>query len=172
MIKIKTKKRYLTIGIILFTVITCLFFILNKKKEISLIVPFEKNYSQEKIESAVEIPVKENPVKQNIKSLSDYKSIKISLEVFEKSYKTEVKEGSSVFEAMQKIKEDGDKNNLFDFKYKETSGLGSFVTEINGEKGTPGKYWIYYVNNTKATIGVSKFLLKEGDIIRWNQEGL
>ena len=50
--------------------------------------------------------------------------------------------------------------------------MGSFVTGINNNKGSPGKYWIYYVNDKKASVGVSNYILKEGDIINWKQEGI
>ena len=92
--------------------------------------------------------------------------IKVSLDVLGNTYITEVKDGSSIFDAMNKMKED----NLFNFKYTEHLGLGAFVSEINGVKGTPGKYWIYYVNDIKASIGISNYILKAGDIIKWKQE--
>lgn len=92
--------------------------------------------------------------------------IKVSLEVSDKIYSIDTKEGDSVFDAMKKLKE----NNLFDFEYTEHLGLGAFVNEINGIKGTPGKYWIYYINDTKASYGISNYILKSGDIISWKQE--
>jgi hypothetical protein len=52
------------------------------------------------------------------------------------------------------------------------SGLGNFIDEINGIKGTKGRYWIYYINNKKASVGVSKYFVKNGDIIKWSQEGI
>ena len=105
------------------------------------------------------------------KALSE-KNTKVSLTVQEKKYETEIKEGSTVFEAMKKIQDESSSTNPFSFKYKENPGLGSFVTEINNIVGSPGKYWIYYVNGNKASVGVSTYLLKEGDIINWNQEGI
>lgn len=93
-------------------------------------------------------------------------NIKVSLKVFDKVYNVEVVEGSSVFDVMKKLKE----NNLFDFDYIEHLGLGAFVNEINGTKGTPGKYWIYYINDTKASVGISNYILKSGDNIIWKQE--
>ena len=147
-----------------------------KKEEPSTqMVPLNQNNIEDKVSAEKEIPVKEKPIKENIPlisdaEISDSNNLKVSLEVLDKVYKTEINEGSSVFDAMKEMKDATE--SLFDFKYKETPGLGNFVTEINGMKGTPGKYWIYYVNNKKATIGASQYVLKEGDIIRWNQEGL
>ena len=98
------------------------------------------------------------------------KNVKVSLEVLDKKYKTNIEENSTVFEVMKKIEEENTEDNLFNFKYIEYASLGSFITEINGIKGTPGKYWIYYINSKEASVGVSKYILKSGDIISWKQE--
>ena len=164
----KKNRKYIAIVFIaIIFLIGYLFF--NREKEISLYVPYDANYSHEKIEpsSQISVPLKKDKVA--IKKL-DFKNIKISLFVLSKKYETEIKEGSSVFDAMKKIEEENIKVNIFNFKYTENPMLGSFVTEINGEKGIPGKYWIYYVNDKKASIGVSNYILKEGDIISWKQE--
>jgi hypothetical protein len=167
---LKTKKQYILIGGVLVTIVVGFILIFNTKREIPRIVTSDNNYIEEKIELKPEIPIKE---KKKVELLAqDVERIKISLEVSGKSYKSEVKIGSSVFEAMEIIKRESTETNLFDFKSKVTPGLGNFITEINGLKGSPGKYWIYYVNNEKATIGASKYILKEGDIIKWNQEGI
>lgn len=169
----KIKKQYLIgLALLIIFIISLSFLFVNRKKEIPIIVPVDKNYSQERIEPIKEIQIKGKDKKESLPVLGYSENIKIELEVSDKKYETEVKEGSSVFEAMEKIKNDSVMDNSFDFKYKETPGLGNFITEINGMKGAPGKYWIYYINNEKATIGASKFILKQGDIIRWNQEGL
>ena len=94
------------------------------------------------------------------------KDIQVTLNVLDKKYQVDTKENSTVFEVMEKI----EKENLFNFKYKEHIGLGIFITEINGIKSGSGKYWIYYVNGKEASVGVSKNVLKDGDIISWKQE--
>jgi len=104
-----------------------------------------------------------------VKPLSE-KNVKVSLEILDKKYETNIEENSTVFEVMKKIEKENTKDNLFNFEYTEYASLGSFITEINGIKGTPGKYWIYYVNNIEASVGVSKYILKSGDIISWKQE--
>ncbi len=81
-----------------------------------------------------------------------------------KSYFVEIKDGDTVYDAMKNLQKD--KINNFSFNYKEYSGLGIFVEEINGVGGD-GKYWIYTVNGNEASVGVSKFKLKSGDIINW-----
>lgn len=91
------------------------------------------------------------------------KTMNVSLWVLGKKYNTKIKENSSVLDAMEKIKEE---NNNFNFKYKEYPSLGIFVEEINNICGG-GKYWIYSVNGKEASVGVVKYILKEGDIISW-----
>lgn len=165
----KTKERKILIGgsILICVVLAFLFF--NKKKEISIIVPFEQNYTEEKIEPV--IPIK-NQKSSEIQAIRNENNIKVTLSVLDKKYDIEVKKGSTVFEMMEVLEKQSREDNLFSFKYTNNMSMGSFVTEINGVKGTPGKYWIYYVNNKLASIGVSKYVLKEGDIISWKNEGI
>jgi transcriptional regulator len=166
----KIKKQYIIIGLTLSLILIISFFFFKEKK-VSLVVPYEQNYTEVEVGSNIETYIKENVSQIKPKALS-IKNIKISLAVSDKKYNTEIKEGSSLFELMEKIKEESVEGKIFDFKYKETSGLGNFVTEINGEKGTPGRYWIYYVNGRLGSVGVSNYILKNGDIINWNQEGI
>jgi len=168
----KIKKQRIFIGITIVIILIIGFLYLNNKKELSVIVPIDQNYNQDKIKYKIEIPTKEILKKENLPIVIDTNNIKVSLIVSDKKYETKIKEGSTVFEAMKKIEEESTSDNLFSFKYTEHSGLGSFITEINEIKGTPGKYWIYYVNNEKASVGVSKYIMKEGDIINWKQEGI
>lgn len=93
--------------------------------------------------------------------------IGVTLKVLDKVYLVNVEDGASVYDAMVKIKIE---NSDFDFKYKEYSSLGIFIYEINGQNGTSGKYWIYYINNKEASVGVSNYILKDGDSILWVQE--
>jgi len=142
-----------------------------KQKELSLLVPYEKNYTEIKVESKMEPIIKEK-VSQPVPKALPVQGLKISLNVLDNKYITETKEGSSLFEVMEEIKKESVEGKIFDFKYKETSGLGNFITEINGNKGTPGRYWIYYVNGKLGSVGVSNYIVKEGDIINWTQEGI
>ena len=132
----------------------------------SVIVANNISDTKIKIQKTLEI----KPVVNQAASDVNINKIKISLEVLDKTYTTEVKDGSSIFDAMNRLEEENLKDGTFSFKYTEHLGLGAFVYEINGIKGTPGKYWIYYVNNTKASIGISNYVLKMGDIISWKQE--
>ncbi len=166
----KIKKRYIFIGLI-FLLITLITVFFLEKKELQLIVPFEKNYTEVKVVPKIDISIKESENKNNTIVIPEFKTIKVALNVLGKNYDIEIKEGSSVIDVMKKLEEESI-NNLFSFKYSDNYSLGSFVTEINGAKGTPGKYWIYYVNGKLASVGVSNYILKDGDIINWNQEGM
>ncbi|NVO03960.1 MAG: DUF4430 domain-containing protein [Bacteroidetes bacterium] len=104
------------------------------------------------------------------KDIVQEKNIQVSLSVQNKKYNTEIKEGSTVFEVMHKIKTESKPPDIFDFKYKEYPSLGIFMDEINGLSGSLGKYWIYYVNGKEASVGVSKNIIKNGDIISWQQK--
>jgi hypothetical protein len=92
----------------------------------------------------------------------------ISLIVQNKTYTIQIKDGSTVYDAMNIAQNMTDNN--FSFKAKEYPNLGIFIEEINGIGGRSGKYWIYYVNNKEASVGVSKYIIKSGDIITFQQE--
>lgn len=94
--------------------------------------------------------------------------INVSLEVLGKSYQSSVPERSSVYDFMTILR--NKKENNFSFKSKEYPSLGIFIDEINGVSGGNGGYWIYYINNKEATVGVSNYILKNGDRILWKQE--
>jgi hypothetical protein len=162
------KKNILIILIasLIFGVSTFIFYYFSFEKEVS----FESS-NNNKIQ---DIDVKENnknkPNPQiGVKPLSgkDSTFIKVSFRVLDNTYNTEIKENSSVFDLMNEIKKE---NSSFDFKYKEYPSLGVFIDEINGVKGGDGKYWIYYVNDIEASVGVSKYLIKSGDIISWKKK--
>jgi hypothetical protein len=95
-------------------------------------------------------------------------NIQVALKVLGETYKVGIENGATVYDVMNIVKET--KENNFSFISKEYPGLGIFVDEINGIKGTPQKYWIYYVNGKEAPIGISNYILKDGDIINWKQE--
>ncbi len=122
---------------------------------------------EENITKEVEVvKIEENKVPEEKKE--QFIGINISLEVLGGKYQTKIKEGLTVLDAMNVLQ--SEKENKFSFHTKDYSSLGSFVDEINGIKGTPGQYWLYYINNKKASLGVSKYVLKDGDNILWKQE--
>jgi len=62
-----------------------------------------------------------------------------------------------------------DKGNI-DFSGKNYPGLGFFVTDIGTLHSGNGKNLIYYINGKEATVGVSSYALKDGDVIEWKLE--
>lgn len=90
----------------------------------------------------------------------------IFLNVLGKEYSTYLNEGESVYDIMNRLKiEKG-----FSFGGYKYPGLGFFVESLSGFSHGDGKYWIYYVNNVEAQVGVSNYTLKKGDIISWRLE--
>ncbi|MBK5215473.1 MAG: DUF4430 domain-containing protein [Candidatus Pacebacteria bacterium] len=166
----KTKKQYISIGLSLFIIILILSFFF-KEKELPLIVPYEQNYKEVEVGAKTEKLIEEKVSQIGPKALSE-ETIKVSLTVLDKKYDIEIKKDSSLIEVMKKIELESINENKFSFKYTDNYSLGSFITEINGARGTPGKYWIYYVNGELASVGVSNYILKDGDIINWSQEGV
>ena len=56
------------------------------------------------------------------------------------------------------------------FDGKNYPGLGFFVTNIGTLHSGNRKNLLYYINGKKATVGVSSYKLKDGDIIDWKLE--
>jgi hypothetical protein len=62
---------------------------------------------------------------------------------------------------------DAQKRGETAFFGKEYSGLGFFVTEIGSLKQQDGKYLMYSINGKEASVGVSLYVPKNGDVIVW-----
>ena len=158
------KRNFISISILIILVFCVyLLFSYNKQKL--------KNPILSQIESKTETPQieekdkpeslfkKEGPTNENTKNIST------TINVLDKNYSVKTEEGVNVYNVMKSAENDG-----FSFQGKEYPTLGFFVEGINGVKGEPGKYWIYYVNGEKAQVGISKYIVKDGDIINWKQE--
>lgn len=143
-------KKKIILVLVLCVVLVSVFYFKKDEKEV-VVIP----------QQVVESEVKEEMVSREIKTVP-----MVSLEVLGEKYRGEIKEGDTVYLIMKRLEE---KDN-FSFNYKEYPSMGVFVDEINEIKGEPGKYWIYYVNGVEASVSVSKYILKEGDIISWKQE--
>ena len=130
-------------------------FYLNSSKEIK--------YSPESLPQKNEVFQKEEVIFSKDK-------IKILLIVLDKKYNVDVKNGFSVLDVMLQAQKESKIDNSFNFKYREYTGLGVFITEINSQIGGRGSYWIYSVNGVEANVGVSNYKIKNGDIISWKYE--
>ena len=89
-----------------------------------------------------------------------------TLEINGIKYTDSITQNESVYNFMEALQNKG----KISFKTTTYTGMGKFVEEINGLKSNGEKYWIYYVNNKKANIGVSNYKLSPGDIIAWKYE--
>ncbi|MFZ2149604.1 MAG: DUF4430 domain-containing protein [Minisyncoccia bacterium] len=56
------------------------------------------------------------------------------------------------------------------FSGKKYPGLGFFVTDIGTLHAGEGLDLLYYVNGKEATVGVSGYMLQDGDILEWKLE--
>lgn len=94
-------------------------------------------------------------------------SLEASLQVGEKKYKLQFNNGQSLLEAMNNLVASSE----FTFKSKTYLGIGEFVYSVNGTDAKDSKYWILYINNDQAQVGVSDYKLRPGDVIRFELEG-
>ena len=108
---------------------------------------------------------RDNIILENF-SAATGENLQISLKVGTQTYALGVEPGATVLQTMQKLSTESD----FSFNGREFPGLGYFVEEINGIKGNADKFWAYYVNDILASVGVSQYVLKTGDIINFKYE--
>lgn len=182
---IKSFRENFVIGLIILLIFIGSYWFLIREKQIDLIVPMEQYNSDQKSEEivrdeSVDKLLKQNELSNKLPSESINSNIEkptetdvgnpltVSLTVLKHRYLTNFEIGETLFDLMNKLK--SDTKEPFIFNYKEHSGLGIFVTEINGVSESPGKYWLYYVNNKEASVGVRDYILKAGDSIEWRQE--
>lgn len=75
---------------------------------------------------------------------------------------------STVYDLMKKLKTEGETT----FTEKTYAGMGKLIDSINGVRSNGEKTWIYYVNGKRASVGVSNYKLKPGDVVSWKYEKL
>ncbi|HAT03228.1 MAG TPA: hypothetical protein DCS29_00415 [Candidatus Magasanikbacteria bacterium] len=86
------------------------------------------------------------------------------------TYTIELKDNMTVYDLMLTLSADSKKPFLFETK--EYPGMGHFVESINDLKQNPkeDRYWIYYINGESAKVGISNYIINQGDIIEWKYE--
>jgi len=130
---------------------------------------FEEN-NQELDKNKIGIPVEKNPVKKETvpgKEITPDKSTEnITIITGEKTTNIAVPQNTTFFNALTEIQRTG----TLVFSGKQYPGLGFFVTDIGPLHSGNGKNLIYYVNGKEADVGVSTYILKNGDIIEWKLE--
>jgi hypothetical protein len=140
---------------------------LNNQEEGSQKIIFEsfelneqENFSNTKPEN---IPVKTKYSNLEIEDFSESDLFTFQIENIE--FKFSFLPEETLYSSMVKMKN----QDLITFSGKEFSGLGFFITEINGVSQNPqkGLYWKYFINEKPANIGISSYVLKRGDKISW-----
>ena len=106
------------------------------------------------------LPTQESKIQEDL--------IEATLTVEEKVYQVSLFKGSSAYDLMVRAQE----TYGLQFKGKEFPGLGFFIQEINDLEQSPrfGKYWIYYINGTRADVGISVYIVNTHDNISWKYE--
>jgi len=92
-----------------------------------------------------------------------------TITVNQKNYTVDFeKEGTILKDLLNKLQTESD----FTFFGINYSGLGFFITEINGIKNDnkQGKYWVYYLNGVSAKAGISIQKINSQDNIEWKYE--
>lgn len=55
---------------------------------------------------------------------------------------------------------------------KVYSGIGEYVSAIDGTMGDSSHFWAFYVNSKQATVGAGSYVTKPGDSIEWKFEAI
>lgn len=120
---------------------------------------------QEKIYSDLDISTSSQNSEINTPS---YKLEPKSYEIKANDYK--LTNTSTVYNLMQLAS--ADSRQPFVFETKDYGNMGLFIESINDLKNNPqtGEYWIYYVNGESAKIGISNYIVKSEDVIKWSYE--
>lgn len=113
-----------------------------------------------------EVSVSESSLKKsliNTASVPINNTILNTIIVGEKTLQIKSYAGASLYDVLLSAKENGN----ITFSGKNYPGLGFFMTDIDSLHSEQGKYLFYYINNKEASVGVSSYSLKDGDIIKW-----
>lgn len=73
--------------------------------------------------------------------------------------------GENLFVFMKSLE---DQKTGFTFTYSE-SEYGVLVTGVNGYEADSNKseFWKFFINETPSEVGIKDYVLKPGDVIRW-----
>ena len=162
----KKKSIYLIFGIIVIGLIMYVFFL----KSNSNIQEFEAQTQGTQIQQDKElesptarvVTPKVNTVRRA--STSDQTVFsRAHISIAGENLEVRITDDMSVYDAMNVLKEEG----KITFEGKNYPGLGFFVTRINSLISGDGKNLMYYINGVEASVGISTYEIKEGDIIEW-----
>lgn len=154
------KKNIIVYLLILFISIIFIFYLTQEK-----ILLKDSNHDKEIIVEVNNTKTEELKLEQKLKEKEEKEEEAVVLRIENKDYDVLLNSGDTVYDVMNNLKNDKEKN--FSFKYKEYTSLGIFIDEIGELKNGNGKYLIYSINGKEAQVGVSKYKLQAGDIISW-----
>lgn len=100
------------------------------------------------------------------KTAPEPKTIKTVLEVNDTRHESEIIDSISVYDFMDKLRNEGKIN----FSEKTYLGMGKLIISINDVKSNGQYTWIYYVNDKEAEVGVSNYKINPGDVVSWRYE--
>lgn len=163
-------KKYLIVFFVII-IVFCSFIFFNKNKNVEI---KENTQTQNIPENKKGIPIEKNSV--NLKPVTQ-KSItpKISEPVVEKNTDTitlkinntninlPIQQGQTFYDILISAQ----KNGQINFTGKDYSGMGFFISSIGGLHEGDGRYLVYLINDTEASVGISSYIPKVGDIVEW-----
>lgn len=178
--KNKFNKIYISIAIIFVISLSLFTFFLNKNTESlqntqeSLDSSIVNDFKSEKgdknpinnISNEEVIFISENVTNKDNVSNDNTQEINtetVSLTAGDLSVDLKISQGRNLYDTL--IAKENE--NLIEFKGKEYPGIGFFVTDIGDLHQGDGKYLMYFINNKEASLGVSSYVPKNGDVIRW-----
>jgi len=153
------KKSYIGIFIAIFFAGLALFFTFQNKEKINPIIKTQTTPSQQKVEPPL---LSQGGVRGGNSVAQNKDSVTVSAG----DTTIHLQPNIIFYDALIQEKKLG----KIAFSGKNYPGLGFFVTEIGTLQTSNGKNLLYYINGKQASVGVSAYTLKDGDVIEWKLE--
>lgn len=83
-------------------------------------------------------------------------------------YEMQTPVGATAYDMMV----EAERRGILTYVGEEFEGMGFLVEKINGLAGDEeaGTYWTFYVNDEMSMVGVSDYVIQEGDVPEWRYE--
>lgn len=96
-------------------------------------------------------------------------TIPITIQIASTTYALDIAPESSVYDALEVLRNTA--SVPIQYKYFGHD-LGYFVEAIDNIRNNPraGMYWVYSINGTKASTGISTYIIQPHDYIHWTYE--
>lgn len=164
--KLKKKSIYLILGIIAIGLIAYIFFLKSNSNIQEFETQTQDIQTQEDKVSESSEPKAGTPKVNTAQSTSTSDQAvfaKARITIAGEDLEVVITDNMSVYDAMNLLK----KESKITFEGKNYPGLGFFVTKINSLESGDGKNLMYDINGVEASVGISTYEIKEGDIIEW-----